>query len=153
MRRKTKIIATLGPAVADPGAISRLVEAGMDVARLNFSHGTHADHQQNLEWVHGAAEKHGHAVAVLQDIQGPKIRVGTFPGSAVTLEAGEEVKLLPGEEEASRGEIYIKYLDRVENLGPGDIIQLLDGRITLEVSSTEIGVRAVITQGGELRDR
>lgn len=153
MRRKTKIIATLGPAVANPDAISGLVEAGMDVARLNFSHGTHADHQKNLEWVHAAAEKHGRAVAVLQDIQGPKIRVGTFPGTSVNLEAGEEVTLLPGEGEATRGEIYIKYLDCVENFGPGDVIQLLDGRITLEVSSTESGVRASIIQGGELRDR
>ncbi|NNC92581.1 MAG: pyruvate kinase [Acidimicrobiia bacterium] len=153
MRRKTKIIATLGPAVASPDAISELVEAGMDVARLNFSHGTHADHEQNLAWVHAAAERHGHAVAVLQDIQGPKIRVGRFPGSSVTLEAGEAVTLLSGEEEASPGEIYIKYLDRVENLASGDLIQLFDGRITLEVSSIDSAVRATIVQGGELRDR
>ena len=91
MRRKTKIIATLGPAVANPEAISRLVEAGMDVARLNFSHGTHKDHEQNLQWVHDASEKHGRSVAILQDIQGPKIRVGTFPDSAITLEPGDEV--------------------------------------------------------------
>ena len=113
MRRKTKIIATLGPAVASPDAISRLVEAGMDVARLNFSHGTHEDHKQNLQWVYEASEKHGRSVAVLQDIQGPKIRVGSFPDGSITLEAGDEVTLLSGEEEAARGEIFIKYLDRV----------------------------------------
>ncbi len=153
MRRKTKIIATLGPAVASLDAISRLVEAGMDVARLNFSHGAHADHRQNLEWVHAASEKHGRAVAVLQDIQGPKIRVGTFPGSHVTLQAGDEVRLLAGDEQAARGEIYIKYLDHVSNLGAGDVIQLLDGRMSLEVNSTATGVRATVIQGGKLADR
>ncbi len=153
MRRKTKIIATLGPAVASFDGISRLVEAGMDVARLNFSHGAHSDHAQHLEWVHAACDKHGRSVAVLQDIQGPKIRVGTFPGSSITLEAGDDVTLLPGEQEAARGEIFIKYLDCVENLGPGDIIELLDGRISLEVSSTDAGIRATVIQGGKLRDR
>ncbi len=153
MRRKTKIIATLGPAVASPDAISRLVEAGMDVARLNFSHGTHDDHKQNLQWVYEASEKHGRSVAVLQDIQGPKIRVGTFPDSSITLEPGDEVTLLSGEDEASRGEIFIKYLDRVANLASGDMIQLLDGRISLEVKSTGTGVRATVVQGGELRNR
>jgi len=153
VRRKTKIIATLGPAVANPEAISRLVEAGMDVARLNFSHGTHKDHEQNLQWVHDASEKHGRSVAILQDIQGPKIRVGTFPDSAITLESGDEVSLLSGEDEAARGEIFIKYLDRVSNLGPGDVIQLLDGRISLEITSTQTGIRATVVQGGELRNR
>jgi len=90
VRRKTKIIATLGPAVADAQSISDLVEAGMDVARLNFSHGEHHDHKQNLRWVHEASEKHGRAVEVLQDIQGPKIRVGTFPDGAISLEAGQQ---------------------------------------------------------------
>jgi pyruvate kinase len=153
VRRKTKIIATLGPAVADAHSISSLVEAGMDVASLNFSHGGHADHRQNLRWVHEASEKNGRAVEVLQDIQGPKIRVGTFPDGVVTLEAGDEVWLLSGEEEASPGEVYIKYLDRVANLAGGDVIQLLDGHISLEVSSTESGVKATVIQGGQLRDR
>ena len=153
MRRKTKIIATLGPAVADAQSISDLVEAGMDVARLNFSHGEHHDHKQNLRWVHEASEKHGRAVEVLQDIQGPKIRVGTFPDGAISLEAGQQVTLQSGEEEAARGEVFIKYLDRVANLAVGDVIQLLDGRISLEVSSTTTGVKATVIQGGELADR
>jgi pyruvate kinase len=153
VRRKTKIIATLGPAVASPDAISRLVEAGMDVARLNFSHGSHDDHRQNLEWVHQASEKHGRAVAVLQDIQGPKIRVGTFAGGHAVLEKGEQVTLRSGEDQASPGEVFIKYLDRVTDLKPGAIIQLFDGRISLEVASTGTGVRATVIQGGEVRDR
>ena len=152
MRRKTKIIATLGPAVADAYSISRLVEAGMDVARLNFSHGSRADHEQNVAWVHEASEKHGRAVAVLQDIQGPKIRVGTFPDGAISLEPGDSVTLLAGEGEAASGEIFIKYLDRVENLGSGDLIQLQDGRISVEIASTSTGIKATVIQGGELRD-
>ncbi|MBT8202295.1 MAG: pyruvate kinase [Acidimicrobiia bacterium] len=153
MRRKTKIIATLGPAVADAYSISRLVEAGMDVARLNFSHGSRADHEQNLAWVHEASEKHGRAIAVLQDIQGPKIRVGTFPDGSISLEPGDSVELLPGEEEAASGEIYIKYLDRVENLASGDLIQLQDGRISVEIASTSTGIKATVIQGGELRNK
>ena len=77
------------------------------------------------------------SMKILQDIQGPKIRVGTFPDSAITLVPGDEVSLLSGEDEAARGEIFIKYLDRVSNLGPGDVIQLLDGRISLEVTSAQ----------------
>lgn len=153
MTRKTKIIATLGPAVASKERIADLVGAGMDVARLNFSHGTIDDHRQNLEWVHAASEKHGRAVTVLQDIQGPKVRVGTFPSGAIMLEPGEQVALEPGEEEAAPGEIFIKYLDRVVNIAPGDVIVLQDGRIHLEISSVATGIKATIIRGGELRDR
>ena len=153
MRRKTKIIATLGPAVSDAPSIAQLVEAGMDVARLNFSHGDRESHEQNLRWVHEASEKHGRAIAVLQDIQGPKIRVGSFPNGAATLQTGEQVRLHSGEAEAARGEVFIKYLDRVQNLAPGDLIQLADGRLSVEVSSVEGGVWATVIQGGMLRDR
>ena len=82
VERKTKIIATIGPATGDRETIGKLVAAGMDVARLNFSHGDPETHRHWARWVHEAAEEQGRAVAVLQDIQGPRIRVGTFPGGS-----------------------------------------------------------------------
>ena len=153
MQRKTKIIATLGPAVDSLEQISRLVEAGMDAARMNFSHGTADVHKQVFEWVHQAAEQHERAVTLLQDIQGPKIRVGSFPDDAITLEAGQEVRLLSGEEMASVGEIYVGYLDRVLDLRPGSQVLLSDGRISLEVAKLEGSVFATVIRGGELRNR
>lgn len=153
MQRKTKIVATLGPAVDSPEQIARLVDAGMDMARMNFSHGTADRHKLEFDWVHQAAAKADRAVAVLQDIQGPKIRTGSFPDASITLETGQDVTLLSGEETAAPGEIYIKYLDRVSNLQPGAQIQLLDGRITLEITRVDSAARAVVVQGGVLKDK
>ena len=91
MRRTTKIIATLGPAVDSLDGVRTLIEAGLNVARFNFSHGTAEDHTRRHEWVRTAASKAGVSVATMQDIQGPKIRVGTFPTCSVTLEHGAVV--------------------------------------------------------------
>src|SRR2546430_14741928 len=86
--RKAKIICTMGPACREEPVLSRLVEAGMDVARLNFSHGTHEDHLRALGNVRKAADNAGRPVALLLDLQGPKIRVGKLEGGKAQLEAG-----------------------------------------------------------------
>lgn len=152
MRRKTKIIATLGPAVASREAIGRLVAAGMDVARLNFSHGTHEAHGQWLAWVREAAEEHGRAVAVLQDIQGPRIRVGTFPGGEVELRTGSRVTLVDGEGEGDARRVFVQHL-AAAGLGRGDRVLLADGLIEARVTRPVAGgVAAVVDQGGALRD-
>ncbi len=151
--RKTKIIATLGPATADPETIMRLVDAGMDVARLNFSHGTRDIHAQTFTWVREAAEKHGKPVAILQDIQGPKIRVGTFPGGQIELEAGHTVSLVPGSDEGDLNTIPIGYLDSVAGIEPGDPVYLVDGRIALVVEAVEPVIKARVLQGGTCSDR
>ena len=109
MARKTKIIATLGPAVASLADITDLIEAGMNVARLNFSHGDHDTHFKYHEWVRQASEDLGTPVAILQDIQGPRIRVGSFPGGSIALEDGAEVVLVPGEGEGTSREIYVPF--------------------------------------------
>ncbi|MFV1963628.1 MAG: pyruvate kinase, partial [Acidimicrobiia bacterium] len=83
MARKTKIVATLGPATETPDIIAKLMERGMNVARFNFSHGTHPVHERRFEIVRQVASDLGRPVAIMQDIQGPKIRVGEFPGGAV----------------------------------------------------------------------
>jgi pyruvate kinase len=152
VQRKTKIIATLGPASSSEETISRMVAAGLDVARLNFSHGTHESHRQLVEWVRSASNEHGRAVAVLQDIQGPRIRVGTFPGGAVELEAGSRVRLRDGDGESSGSDVYVQHL-AAASLGPGDRVLLSDGLITLViVDADDDECLAEVVEGGVLSD-
>ena len=120
MRRKTKIIATLGPAVESAEAIDALVEAGMDVARLNFSHGTRDTHRRFFQWVRQSSHRFHKPVAILQDIQGPRIRVGTFPDGSVTLERGAEVMFVPGEGVGDTTHIHIENLPAVFREGAPD---------------------------------
>jgi pyruvate kinase len=151
--RKTKIIATLGPAVDGFEAVAELVGAGMDVARLNFSHGSYESHQRFVEWVRRAGDEHGRAVAVLQDIQGPRIRVGTFPEDAVDLVAGATIALVPGEGEGTDARVQVAGLEAVP-LAAGDRVLLSDGRIVLEVAGVSGSeVRARVIAGGTLHSR
>ena len=152
MRRKTKIIATLGPAVASQEMITQLVDAGMNVARLNFSHGSYDLHAQFAEWVRHAADKLERPVALLQDIQGPRIRVGTFPGGSTILETGDEVMLHPGEAEGSARDLYIENLENAD-LAEGAPILMADGLVHLEtVYVRGSAVKAKVLEGGVLRD-
>ncbi|MDH3730872.1 MAG: pyruvate kinase [Acidimicrobiia bacterium] len=139
MARKTKIIATLGPAVASAAGVLSLVEAGMDVARLNFSHGDYDTHRAFATWVREAADRAGRDVGLLQDIQGPRIRVGTFPGGSVDIAEGEELKLLAGSGTAGPGEIYIDHLAAAQDLSVGHRVAIADGLVRLEVSRIEAG--------------
>lgn len=153
MQRHTKIIATLGPAVADPGRIRGLVDAGMDVARLNFSHGEHDLHRRMLEWVRAASKESGRVVAVIQDIQGPKLRVGEFPGGSTALRTGDRVRLSPGGGEGEAGVIPCGYPALLDDVGPGDRVLLADGLIRLQVvDSSESHLLAEVAMGGELGD-
>ncbi|MFQ5554225.1 MAG: pyruvate kinase [Acidimicrobiia bacterium] len=153
LERKTKIIATLGPAVQSVEAIAGLVAAGMDVARLNFSHGDRDTHRMFHQWVRSAAEKSGAPVAILQDIQGPRIRVGTFPGGAVSLDDGDVVALTPGEGEGDARNVCIENLDAAD-LSAGSTILMADGLIELEATEmSAVGsVVARVIVGGELND-
>ncbi|MDJ0923832.1 MAG: pyruvate kinase [Acidimicrobiia bacterium] len=150
--RKTKIIATLGPAVARYEAIGELIEAGMDVARLNFSHGDYDSHRQFAEWVRKAAAEQNKPVALLQDIQGPRIRVGTFEGGAVRLEPGTELKLRSGEAEGSAEEVFVENLDAAQ-LEAGATVVISDGLITLDVIDWDGQTcTAGVVEGGVLHD-
>jgi pyruvate kinase len=152
MRRKTKIIATLGPAVASQQGIDELVAAGIDVARLNFSHGDHESHARMADWVRSASIRLERPVALLQDVQGPRIRVGTFPGGSAMLEDGEEVTLLPGEAEGTPGRIYIENLAAAA-MAIGAAVLMSDGLIQLEavaVSGSDVTARVI--EGGLLHD-
>jgi pyruvate kinase len=152
MERLTKIVATLGPAVANPDSIRALVAAGMDVARLNFSHGTHEAHLQLFNWVREASDDVGRPVAILQDISGPGVRVGTFPGGSVYVPEGAEVTLTPGTREGSDTHIYVENLETAE-LTAGSPIVMADGLITMKTAFASGGsAKAVVVQGGELKD-
>jgi len=150
MRRKTKIIATLGPATESPEAIHKLIERGMNVARFNFSHGSHADHERRFGIVRQCASDVDRPIAIMQDIQGPKIRVGTFPGGAVELVAGSTLRLHAGDGVGDAENIHIAYLECVE-MSVGGTIYLADGLIELEATVVDDdGVTATVVQAGEL---
>ncbi len=150
--RKTKIIATLGPAVASYEAIRDLIEAGMDVARLNFSHGDYDSHRQLSDWVRKAAAEQNRPVAVLQDIQGPRIRVGTFPGGAIRLDPEAEVVLHSGEAEGTESQVFIENLDAAQ-LEPGARVLMSDGLITVRVIDWDgESAKAAVVEGGVLHD-
>ena len=151
MARKTKIIATLGPASAAAETIGAMVKAGLDVARLNFSHGDHETHRRTVELVRAAADKHGRAVAVLQDIQGPRIRVGSFPGGSVELAAGAAVTLLPGQGVGDPNRVFVQQLEAMR-LRTGDRVLFSDGSIIVAVTGTGAGgtVLAEVLTGGTL---
>ena len=153
MHRHTKIIVTLGPAVAAETQIRALVEAGMDVARLNFSHGDHDLHRALADRVRAAATETGRPVALMQDVQGPKLRVGEFTGGKVTLEPGQQVVLVADGRTGDRDLIPVGYEPLLHDVVPGDRVQLADGLIRCEVvGTTDQGLVAEVRVGGVLSD-
>jgi len=152
-QRRTKIVATLGPASDDLATITDLVRAGIDVVRMNFSHGKAADHQRRADMVREAAAAEGRYVAILGDLQGPKIRIDRFKGGKVELEEGKpftlDADLDPdGGDETKVG---ITYKALVSDSRPGDILLLDDGRIVLKVDEVQGNqVRTTVAVGGAL---
>lgn len=154
--RRAKIVCTIGPACDEKASLEQLVRAGMDVARLNFSHGSHDEHGRRFAAVRAAADACDKPVAILQDLCGPKIRCGRFPGGTRDLPADTIVSLVEAGAEPSTtpNEVPIQYEGLAQDLQPGDVILLDDGRVVLTVSSVEgERVRAAVTQGGQIRDR
>jgi pyruvate kinase len=135
--RRAKIVCTLGPAVAGPDNIRRLVEAGMDVARMNFSHGDHADHEANLADVRAASQATGRNVAVLLDLQGPKIRIGRFTAGSVELTEGQEFVITTDPVPGDATQVSTTYQGLPGDVKPGDDILIDDGRIALRATSVD----------------
>ncbi|MEP7126620.1 MAG: pyruvate kinase, partial [Byssovorax sp.] len=155
--RRAKIVCTIGPACDDQSTLEQLIRAGMDVARLNFSHGSHEDHARNFATIRAAADVCNKPVAILQDLCGPKIRAGKFPGGTRELVTDTIVSLVEvtrDSPEAAPGEVPILYEGLAQDLKTGDVILLDDGRITFTVTKIEGDrVSAAVTQGGPIRDR
>jgi pyruvate kinase len=152
--RKAKIVCTIGPASNTRARIYSLVENGMDVARLNFSHGDHESHGKAIELIREGAARYRRPVAILQDLQGIKIRTGLMKGGAVSLRMGGEVLISPGHGVGDENKIYVSYAGLVRDAMKGDRILLDDGMIQLEVTAKgSDGLRARVVEGGVLADR
>jgi pyruvate kinase len=152
MLKRTKIIATIGPASSSSAIIAKLIHAGMDAARLNFSHGNWDDHTKRIGLIRREAEKAGKHVAIIQDLQGPKLRVGLIKNDAVMLRRGEEIALTTRKVIGTNRLISITYPRLTEDLKPGDRVLLDDGKLELKVTSKITGhLLGKVVTGGLLK--
>jgi pyruvate kinase len=152
--RRTKIVATLGPACDDASRLEALLRAGADVVRLNLSHGEIEGHLRRLALVREVAATIGRPVGVIADLPGPKIRAGSFPEGGVDLAPGEQICLVPGEGPSTAAVITVGYPTLLTDVDPGDRIALGDGGITMHAVSVDGGiVRAEIESGGRMQGR
>ena len=147
--RRVKIVCTMGPATASPERIRGLVEAGMDVARLNFSHGSHEDHQQVYALVREAARESGRAVAVLADLQGPKIRLGRFANGPHIWSTGDVVTITSDDILGTPDRVSCTYKKLPQEVRVGDRLLIDDGKVAVEVSGVEGNdIRCLVVEGG-----
>ena len=153
MTRRAKIVSTLGPASSSPERVAALVAAGLDVARLNMSHGSHATHLAAYQAVRAASDAAGRSVGILVDLQGPKIRLGTFAGGPVTLETGREFTITTADVPGSAHEASTTYQGLPGDVRPGTQILVDDGRVVLEVTGVQGDrVRTRVAAGGPVSD-
>jgi len=147
--RRAKIVCTLGPAVGTYEGVRGLVYAGMDVARLNFSHGSHDDHARAYGWVRQASDESGRGVGVLADLQGPKIRLGTFASGPVVWATGETVTITAEAVAGDHDRVSTTYDGLAGDVTPGDRLLVDDGRVGLRVVGVDgPDVRLLVTEGG-----
>jgi pyruvate kinase len=151
--RRTRIVCTIGPASRDLGTLRKLVQAGMDVARLNFSHGTHEEHAAVIRAIREGESEWGHPVTIIQDLQGPKIRLGNFVGGRAMLMAGEPFVLTDERVEGTTARASLDHPELLAALKPGDQIWMDDGAIQLAVERVEAReARCRVTAGGVVSD-
>jgi pyruvate kinase len=148
MERSTKIVATLGPASSDAAVLERMFLAGVDVVRLNFSHGSAADHIKRAELVRETCRKVGRTVGIMADLQGPKIRVGKFKEGKVLLKPGDAFILDSDCEMGDQGRAGLDYKELPRDVKPGDMLLLDDGRLVLEVASVRGNEIHTVTRHG-----
>ncbi|EGT5574156.1 pyruvate kinase [Corynebacterium striatum] len=149
MDRRTKIVCTLGPAVASKDGILGLVREGMDVARLNMSHGDHTDHEANYRWVREATDETGRAVGILADLQGPKIRLGRFVNGEEMWADGEIVRITVDDVEGTHDRVSTTYKNLANDAKPGDRLLIDDGKVAVvckEVDGNDVVCE--VTEGG-----
>jgi len=155
--RRTKIVATIGPASRDPDTLARMVQAGLDVARLNFSHGNREIHAENAERVRAAAESADRQVAVLQDLPGPKIRIGALEDDIAELKPGDKLLLCVGSDQlGNERRMFVSWDGFAGSVYPNDVIYLADGAIRLRVASVreqEGEIETTVEIGGSVASR
>ena len=150
--RRTKIVATLGPASDSPERIVQLIEAGVNVFRLNFSHGDRETHKRNIGLIRQESDRLGYPIGVLQDLQGPKIRIGVFKGDKITLEEGNPFELTCDDDSpGDQTRVGVTYRNLFGDVKIGDALLLDDGRLALEVTGfAGATIQTRVTLGGEL---
>jgi pyruvate kinase len=151
MNRRAKIVCTLGPATSSAEALANLVEAGMDVARMNFSHGDHADHEAVYKRVREASDASGRAVGILADLQGPKIRLGRFADGPVEWANGEQVSITTDDVPGTHDRVSTTYKGLASDARPGDRLLIDDGKVGLivhDVSGSD--VICTVVEGGQV---
>ncbi len=152
--KKAKIICTIGPSSESKKVITQLINAGMDVARLNFSHGSHESHLKVIENIRECSQKIKRPIAILQDLQGVKIRIGMVENGAIHLKEKSKVTLRSGQSLSNDRHIFITYRNLLKDVGVGDRILIEDGRIQLIAKDKNIDhLVAVVEEGGILRDK
>jgi pyruvate kinase len=156
--RRTKIVATIGPASREPEVLVRMVEAGMDVARLNFSHGSAEEHAETARRVRDAANRAGRSVAILQDLPGPKLRIGRLVDGIAELKPGDRVTFVCGanEQDGDARRMYISWAGLADTVEPEEVIYLADGAVRLRISETRPGdgeIDALVEIGGSVASR
>jgi pyruvate kinase len=151
--RRTKIVCTLGPATSSPKRVRALVEAGMDVARLNFSHGSHDEHASLYAAVRRASDETGRAVGVMADLQGPKIRLGRFEGGAAVLTPGSTFTVTTEPGQGTSEQASVSYEALAREMAPGDTLLIDDGMVKLcAISSDGRSINCQVIDGGPLSD-
>ena len=149
--RKTKIVCTIGPATESPEQLQALLEAGMNVARLNFSHGNHAEHGQRITHLRRLAETLGTPLAILQDLAGPKVRIGAFGQGPIELRTGDHFTLTTRAIAGTQHEVSVSYDLLPQEVKPGDVLLLADGNLELEVQQvSENDIHCWVVVGGIL---
>ena len=152
--RKTKIICTLGPSTDKGDVMETLVREGMDVARFNFSHGTHPEQKERLDKLKEIRERQGKYVAALLDTKGPEIRIRTFADGKIELEEGQVFTLTPDDVEGTQERVSVTYEDLYKDVKPGDSVLIDDGLIGLEVVSIDgKDVNCIVKNGGMVSNR
>jgi pyruvate kinase len=153
MKRKTKIVATIGPATESKEMLSKIINTGVNVCRINFSHGSHEDHKKVIDNIREINEEQGLFTAILADLQGPKIRVGKIKNNGVEIKNGDEIIITSKECEGDASKVYISYQNFPQDVATGEFILLDDGKLKLEIKSTNNvdEVIAIVRHGGILR--
>ncbi|WP_165982237.1 pyruvate kinase [Dankookia rubra] len=153
-RRRTKIVATLGPASSSPEVIERLFRTGADVFRLNFSHGSHADHAERIATIRALEEKTGRPIGILADVQGPKLRVGRFQGGRVQLQTGQPFRLDLNPTPGNVSRVQLPHVEIIQAAQIGTSLLLDDGKLRLRVTRVRGDhLETEVVVGGALSDR